>query len=57
MNKEINVQDLGLKDYKETWDLQERLFKKIIDTKVRNRSQSVKLPTSNHFICSAFNFW
>lgn len=50
MNKEINVQDLGLKDYKETWDLQERLFKKIIDTKVRNRSQSVKLPTSNHFI-------
>ena len=31
MNKEINVQDLGLKDYKETWDLQERLFKKIID--------------------------
>ena len=35
MNKEINVQDLGLKDYKETWDLQERLFKKIIDTKVR----------------------
>ena len=50
MNKEINVQDLGLKDYKETWDLQERLFKKIIDTKVRNRSQSVKLPTSNYFI-------
>ena len=50
MNKEINVQDLGLKDYKETWDLQERLFKKIIDTKVRNRSQSIKLPTSNHFI-------
>ena len=50
MNKEINVQDLGLKDYKETWDLQEKLFKKIIDTKVRNRSQSVKLSTSNHFI-------
>ena len=50
MSKEINVQDLGLKDYKETWDLQERLFKKIIDKKVRNRSQSIKLPTSNHFI-------
>ena len=50
MNKEINVQDLGLKDYKETWDLQQRLFKKIIDTKVRNRSQRIKVPTSNHFI-------
>jgi len=32
MNKGINIQDLGLKDYKETWELQERLFKKIIDS-------------------------
>ena len=26
MNKKVVIQDLGLKDYKETWDYQERLF-------------------------------
>ncbi|NNK27809.1 MAG: lipoyl(octanoyl) transferase, partial [Flavobacteriaceae bacterium] len=37
MNKTVAVQDLGLRDYKETWDFQESLFKAIVDTKIKNR--------------------
>jgi lipoyl(octanoyl) transferase len=29
MNKTIQLQDLGTKDYKETWEYQEELFKGI----------------------------
>ncbi|EON77045.1 Octanoate-[acyl-carrier-protein]-protein-N-octan oyltransferase [Lunatimonas lonarensis] len=37
-NKAVNFIDLGLKDYKETWDFQERLFSQTVDTKIQNRS-------------------
>ena len=37
MNKKIQLQDLGNKDYKETWDYQEQLFKQIVDIKIQNR--------------------
>lgn len=50
MNKEIQIQDLGLKDYKETWDYQETLFKEILDTKIKNRREDAGLPTQNHFL-------
>ena len=40
MNKQLSVQDLGLKDYKETWDYQEVLFKNTIDIKIKNRRES-----------------
>lgn len=50
MNKQIKVQDLGHKDYKETWDYQERLFKTIIDQKIKNRREEANLATSNHFL-------
>ena len=36
MNKSIELQDLGLKDYKQTWDYQEQLFKGIVDTKINH---------------------
>jgi lipoyl(octanoyl) transferase len=29
----IQVKDLGLKDYKETWDYQEKLFEEVVDSK------------------------
>ena len=32
----IEFIDLGVKDYKETWDFQEELFQKVIDEKKRN---------------------
>jgi hypothetical protein len=35
MNKTIQLQDLGNKDYKETWEYQEELFKGIVDLKIR----------------------
>jgi len=50
MNKKVALQDLGFKDYKETWDYQEALFKDIVDTKVRNRREDAGLETPNHFL-------
>nr|WP_288936205.1 lipoyl(octanoyl) transferase LipB [uncultured Allomuricauda sp.] len=50
MNKKVALQDLGFKDYKETWDYQEALFKNIVDTKVRNRREDAGLETPNHFL-------
>jgi lipoyl(octanoyl) transferase len=50
MNKQVELQDLGSKDYKETWDYQEILFKSIVDTKVKNRREDTHLETSNYFL-------
>jgi lipoyl(octanoyl) transferase len=50
MNKTVAIQDLGLKDYKETWDYQEYLFQNIVDLKIRNRREGSALPTPNHFL-------
>lgn len=50
MNKIIDIQDLGLKDYKETWDYQEELFQAIVDTKIKNRREELNLETNNHFL-------
>ena len=51
MNKTLNIQDLGLRDYKNVWDLQESLFKKTIDIKIKNRLQVFKATemTISHF--------
>lgn len=50
MNKKVQVQDLGLKDYKETWDFQELLFQKTVDLKIKNRRENSNLETPNHFL-------
>ena len=50
MNKRIKLQDLGLKDYKETWDYQEDLFKSIVDTKIKNRRSNSEDKTQNYFL-------
>lgn len=50
MNKKVIVEDLGRKDYKETWDYQETLFQSIIDTKVKNRRENACLQTQNYFL-------
>jgi lipoyl(octanoyl) transferase len=50
MNKKIQLQDLGNKDYKETWDYQENLFKQIVDVKIQNRREESNLPTPNYFL-------
>lgn len=51
MNKTVFLEDLGLKDYKETWDYQEALFKQTVDLKINNRRQGENTPTPpNHFL-------
>ncbi|MCF7560580.1 lipoyl(octanoyl) transferase LipB [Sabulilitoribacter multivorans] len=50
MNKNIEIQDLGYKDYKQTWDYQEQLFKGIVDTKIKNRREEAGLKTHNYFL-------
>jgi len=50
MNKKVLLQDLGLKDYKETWDYQELLFKGTVDLKIKNRREETDLETPNHFL-------
>ncbi len=48
--KNIQLLELGLKDYKETWDFQENLFKEIIDIKIENRKSEIKKTTPNYFL-------
>jgi lipoyl(octanoyl) transferase len=50
MNKEVQVQDLGFRDYKETWDYQEGLFAQIIGEKQENRKSETPQQTSNYFL-------
>lgn len=49
MNKNIQLRDLGNKDYKETWDYQEALFKEIVDVKLEKRNNP-QLVTPNFFL-------
>ena len=48
--KKIQLQDLGVKDYKETWNYQEELFDAIIQLKRKNRNENLMLETPNHFL-------
>jgi lipoyl(octanoyl) transferase len=48
--KNIQLIELGLKDYKDTWNYQEKLFKKVIDIKIENRKSELKKTTPNYFI-------
>lgn len=51
MNKKVQVQDLGLKDYKETWDYQEMLFQEILEIKSQNRKEETNAKeTPNYFL-------
>jgi lipoyl(octanoyl) transferase len=50
MNKELIVQDLGLKDYKQTWGYQELLFQRILDIKIKNRREGLAMETPNYFL-------
>ncbi|MBV7270607.1 lipoyl(octanoyl) transferase LipB [Winogradskyella luteola] len=50
MNKTVKFEDLGVKDFKVTWDYQEALFKAILDTKIKNRREDAGLETDNHFL-------
>ena len=50
MNKNILLQNLGVKDYKETWDYQTKLLQEIVDQKISNRKNNEENETKNHFL-------
>lgn len=50
MNKKVTIQDLGRKDYKQTWDYQEELFQQTLDIKIKNRREGSALKTPNHLL-------
>lgn len=50
MNKKVNLQDLGFKDYKEAWEYQEKLFSDTVNLKIRNRREETTIETQNYFL-------
>ncbi|MEQ9466897.1 MAG: lipoyl(octanoyl) transferase LipB [Ekhidna sp.] len=52
MNKKTQFIHLGLKDYQEAWDFQERLFKETVDQKIANRKlpEADQVETKNYLI-------
>ncbi len=49
MNKKVKLQDLGQKDYKDTWDFQEELFAGIVNQKIQKR-ENTSIETDNFFL-------
>ncbi|MFC4817715.1 lipoyl(octanoyl) transferase LipB [Flavobacterium sp. GCM10023249] len=49
MNKKVQLQDLGNKDYKDTWDYQEKVFADIVAQKIEKRNNP-DIETPNHFL-------
>lgn len=50
MNHKVQIIDLGLKDYQDTWDYQEELFQEILALKIQNRKAEIQVPTPNYLI-------
>jgi len=50
MTVPVSYIDLGLSDYKITWDKQEDLFKSVVDVKINNKKANASKPTPNYFI-------
>ncbi len=50
MKSTVSIEDLGFKDYKETWEYQEFLFGQILDIKSKNRKMNSSESTPNYFL-------
>lgn len=48
-NKKVFLQDLGTKDYKDTWDYQEEIFARVVDQKKQKR-ENPDIKTDNYFL-------
>ena len=46
----VVFQDLGLIDYKEAWDYQEKRFNEILDVKKNNRKENRQDPTLSYLL-------
>lgn len=49
-NKQVQFKDLAFKDYKWSWDYQDKLFQEIIQTKMDNRINNTHNPTQNFLL-------
>ena len=49
-NKKIILRDIGKSSFPDAWEYQEDIFKKIIDQKIKNRSNENKMETNNFLI-------
>lgn len=48
--RKVHFEDLGLIDYKEAWDYQEKLFKGTVDLKTANRNSDNPIETKNYLL-------
>jgi len=48
--QEIILEDIGLKNYKDAWETQNKLFQEIISIKLENRDREEQKPTPNYFL-------
>jgi lipoyl(octanoyl) transferase len=49
-NKKVNIEDLGLIDYQEAWDYQEKLFDETVQIKLANKKQEIDQLTPNRIL-------
>ncbi len=49
-NRKVNIIDLGLIDYQEAWDFQEKVFAETVAIKIENRKNNSEISTPNHLI-------
>ena len=54
-NKKILVRDIGRHSFLDAWKYQEKIFQKIINQKVQNRSKFKKIETKNFLILTEHN--
>ena len=54
-NKKIILRDIGKSSFSDAWEYQEDIFKKIIDQKIKNRSNENKKETNNFLIITEHN--
>jgi len=50
MMQEIILEDIGLKNYKDAWETQNKLFQEIIGVKLENREREEQKQTPNYFL-------
>ncbi len=49
-NKKVNIEDLGLIDYQEAWDYQEKLFDHTVQIKLSNKKENKEESTPNKIL-------
>lgn len=48
--KTVQLRDIGFKEYKDAWEIQNKLFQEVISIKLKNRESEEQKPTPNYFL-------